>query len=340
MGLGTKPKAAAAASPVESGEGWVREENPPEQEAAPPAAAAAAAAAAAETELAPIAAAAEDDGETNADVPAPPAEVEATNSQASNDTQKSQISLMPNEDIAATFRKYDVDNSGDLNTFELANAICELMGRSPTTVQVVNMIASCVRESEEAGEEAKQNNSLSLAQFTRLCKTFDWDGDEFINGLADTIYEHTFEEPFSKTSRLGFRVRNVDKRGLIVVSKIVDGNDALADKVGVNDTIIAVNGAPLGFVTDHSVLAKTIGKLSLPIRITFERYLGVSEQDSDLLTINSVTREDVEAAEAFEADAVQKHADQVAAAEAPTGAPPQAATRGRRRSGRLGWRRP
>ena len=90
------------------------------------------------------------------------------------------------------------------------------------------------------------------------------------------------------------------------VEIFVDGNDALADKVGVNDTIIAVNGAPLGFVTDHSVLAKTIGKLSLPIRITFERYLGVSEQDSDLLTINSVTREDVEAAEAFEATAEQR----------------------------------
>ena len=42
----------------------------------------------------------------------------------------------------------------------------------------------------------------------------------------------------------------MSRHGLIVVSKVEDPD--LEGKIKQNDTIVAVNGAPLGYVTDHS----------------------------------------------------------------------------------------
>jgi hypothetical protein len=57
---------------------------------------------------------------------------------------------------------------------------------------------------------------------------------------------------------------------LEVLVKDVPDED-LAQFVGVADSVVAINGAPLGRVTDHKTLAARIGSLSRPIRITFRR---------------------------------------------------------------------
>ena len=204
---------------------------------------------------------------------------------------------MGDGEIAEAFRKFDVDQSGDLSTFELSNAIAGLVKRSPAKVQVASMIAATLQKSAAAAADA-----LTLDQFTTLCKTYDWKSDEFTKSLADSIYEQTFE-----TRPFGFHVRKVERKGLIKVRKIDETAPHLAGKVGVNDVIVAINGDPLGFVTDQSVLAQKIGRLALPIRITFERYRELGEADSDMLTVNSVTREDVQEAEGIEEDAAKEH---------------------------------
>ena len=37
------------------------------------------------------------------------------------------------------------------------------------------------------------------------------------------------------------------------------------------DTVVAINGAPLGWVTDHQVLADKVGPLERPVKVTFRR---------------------------------------------------------------------
>ena len=199
----------------------------------------------------------------------------------------SSISRMDASEIEDIFRKYDVDKKGELDTFKLSNAIADLMNRVPTTVQVVNMIAGIVKDAAESAEGIPlENNALDFEQFTRLCKHFDWESNDFLNCLQDSMYEIEFSKP-----QLGFRVKNVQARGLIVVSKVEDPE--LEGKIKQNDTIVAVNGAPLGYVTDHKVLAEKIKSLGRPLKMTFERWSALQKVDEVLLTVNNLTVEEV-----------------------------------------------
>jgi Ca2+-binding EF-hand superfamily protein len=158
--------------------------------------------------------------------------------------------------IQACFTKYDADSSGDLDTFELSNAVTELLdGVVPTTSQVMAMVAL----------SGAQDNKLTREQFSSLIQRFDWGSAAATAALGSSFYEHVFPD-----TSLGFRVRSVAGRGLIVVSKVVD--PSLAGFISENDTVLAVNGAPLGFVTDHKVLQEKIKPLRRPVRVTFEKY--------------------------------------------------------------------
>ena len=42
-------------------------------------------------------------------------------------------------------------------------------------------------------------------------------------------------------------------------------------KIWLGDTVLAINGAPLGWVTDHKVLAEKVKPLSRPVKVTFRR---------------------------------------------------------------------
>jgi hypothetical protein len=155
----------------------------------------------------------------------------------SDDGSYASLSQLSDARIAQVFAMFDTDRSKDLDTFELSNAITDLLRRPPTTKQVRAMLLSVEHTSE---------NTLTLAQFTKLVREFDWEGDDLLSELGDQLYELSFEREL-----LGFRVRSVQDEGIIVVSDIVD--PTLEGSLGVDDTVVAVNGAPLGFVTDHRV---------------------------------------------------------------------------------------
>ena len=53
-------------------------------------------------------------------------------------------------------------------------------------------------------------NRLSLQQFTRLMRTFDWESAD--GSLGESVYEVDFAK-----EKLGFRVGNIKERGVIVV---------------------------------------------------------------------------------------------------------------------------
>ena len=165
------------------------------------------------------------------------------------------ITSLTAEDFQVVFRKFDADGSGDLDTFELAGAVNEILGRQPSTSQVTAMVKA-------AG--ADKTNSLSLETFETLCRTFDFSATEN-EALDETLYEHVFTD-----DKVGFRIQNVAELGIIIVRSLT--NLALDGVVGISDTIMAINGAPLGFVTDHRILGKKLGGLKRPVRITFQRY--------------------------------------------------------------------
>jgi hypothetical protein len=143
---------------------------------------------------------------------------------------------LSDERISEVFLKFDHDNSGDLSKFELSNAVTELLGKPPTTTQVAAML-----------EVAHSNGlGLSLSSFAFLVRNFDWEANELQEGLGADVYEVSFPNP-----SLGFVFRFVPERGIVVVSNI--SASSLEGGIGVNDTLLAVNGAPLGFISDPKV---------------------------------------------------------------------------------------
>ena len=146
---------------------------------------------------------------------------------------------------------------------------------------------------EYSGATANENK-LSPEQFSHLVRTFDWSSESLVSSLGESVYEVVFED-----DSLGFRVRSVPDRGIIVVSKV--GAEKLVGVVHENDTVLAVNGAPLGFVTEHKVLQRKIKPLRRPVRITFERYQG-----GEGAFAHQTTAEEVARAEAAGNDAPAK----------------------------------
>ena len=169
---------------------------------------------------------------------------------------------MSDELLHELFMRYDVNESGNMDTFELASAVGEALGHVPTTAQVTAMV-------EAAGAE---HGTLTLNQFSFLVRSFNLEDDVVVEETIEQHMAPTYEVEF-RDSKLGFHVKNYPARGVVVVSRV--DNPELEGVIGVHDTVHAVNGAPLGFVTDSRYLQERISPLPRPVKITFERYLDV-----------------------------------------------------------------
>ena len=188
---------------------------------------------------------------------------------------------MSPERIMTVFAQYDVDGSGDLDTFELAAAVTEIYGQRPKTPQIHAMVRM-------AG--AEKTNSLRPEQFASLVKSFNF---EAISGLLPAnAYEVEFEH-----ESLGFRVKNNQEKGVIIVSQIT--MPEYEGRMAVGDVVCAVNGAPMGFVTSSRNLAQKVGPLKRPVTITFERQgeggtvapedsIEVDASDAHMLTVEKI----------------------------------------------------
>ena len=143
---------------------------------------------------------------------------------------------LSNEAVEEVFAKHDEDKSGDLDIFELANAMAQLIGRPLATKQIMAM-------ADSFGSDA---SSLTLPQFVDLVKMFDWAAEtpRLLRERQERLYELVFER-----EQLGFGVKNNKEEGSLIVSRVVD--ESLAGLVLPNDRVLAVNGAPLGHVMDH-----------------------------------------------------------------------------------------
>jgi len=179
---------------------------------------------------------------------------------------------MSDELLHELFMRYDVNESGNMDTFELASAVGEVLGHVPTTAQVTAMV-------EAAGAE---HGTLTLNQFSFLVRSFNLEDDVVVEETIEQHMAPTYEVEF-RDSKLGFHVKNYPARGVVVVSRV--DNPELEGVIGVHDTVHAVNGAPLGFVTDSRYLQERISPLPRPVKITFERYLDVESiiQKFDLI---------------------------------------------------------
>mmetsp|Transcript_28461 Transcript_28461/g.63541 ORF Transcript_28461/g.63541 Transcript_28461/m.63541 type:complete len:516 (-) Transcript_28461:74-1621(-) len=169
--------------------------------------------------------------------------------------------------VAEVFARFDADHSGDLDTFELSSAIEGLFGSPPGTKQIMAIVAAA----------GTTTNTLDMAQFKDLARKFgkghfDRVSDEI--GADQYFYEHSFGKP-----SLGFGVRNIPELGTIVVSKISDPD--LVGAIEIGDTVIAVNGAPLGWIKETRVLGDKVKPLRRPVRITFATTDARSVSEAD-----------------------------------------------------------
>ena len=170
----------------------------------------------------------------------------------------------------AVFARFDRRACGYMESFELAAAVQVLTGAVPSAAAVEAMVAFV----------SVERYRLSFAQFLRIATSFDFAAHA--GGAAATARParggragkaaamgQRYELECCGRS-LGFRVRCVEKRGALVVSRVLDPN--LSTAVSVNDRLLAVNGAPLGFVTNARALNRRVARLPRPLVATFERY--------------------------------------------------------------------
>ena len=138
-------------------------------------------------------------------------------------------------------------------------------------------------------------NTLDIDEFENVIREFDWTNEEWLSAMSQDLYELSFGKP-----KLGFSVANKEGTGTIVVNRLHDpdlllpvesetgaeeeqarlvslmmGGGAFArppqQRLYLGDTVVAINGAPLGWVTDHQVLADKVGPLERPVKVTFRR---------------------------------------------------------------------
>jgi len=150
--------------------------------------------------------------------------------------------------IEEVFAQFDVDKSGNLDIFDLAHAVEALIGQLPSTNQVAALV--------KASGASANKNTLTLAQFTYLMRTYDWTGNlTFLaadsvqlsnTGMSPRQYEYTF-----RSNDLGCQVMNGPKPGQVVVASVASPESA--DVLSSGDVVVAVNGAPTGYISDPEV---------------------------------------------------------------------------------------
>jgi Ca2+-binding EF-hand superfamily protein len=165
--------------------------------------------------------------------------------------------------IEEVFYRFDTDSSGDLDTFELSNAVAELWGYPPNTAQVTAMV-------HDTG--AVETNTLTLQQFTDVLAK-DWSSLSDDDNAAPKVTGRdakpgdVFECAFPHAV-LGFGVYYDEPKSRILVSLVSDAHTGVLE---VGDIVLAVNGAPLGKVNRPSALQEAIKPLTRPLNITFMR---------------------------------------------------------------------
>ena len=157
------------------------------------------------------------------------------------------------EEIKTVFKAFDHDKSGDLDTFELSEAITALWGRTPTTGEISSIIY---------GAGAQETNKLSLDKFSAAINQ-KWETGVILNTLVDQ-YEVSFEQ-----ISLGFTVLLDETQQQILVKQIYD--QAIEKLITPGDAVVCVNGAPLGAVKQTKTLAQKVRPLKRPVKIMFER---------------------------------------------------------------------
>jgi Ca2+-binding EF-hand superfamily protein len=140
--------------------------------------------------------------------------------------------------VGQVFSEFDRDGSGDLDTFELADALGAILGRPATTREVWGVISHGELEGDAA---------LSLEQFDAVLRSFDWADPALAEPLPDAVFECTFAD-----EKLGLAVV-VDEGGAVLVSRL-GSSGQLSGVVEVDDQVIAVNGAPIGFMENAKVI--------------------------------------------------------------------------------------
>ena len=182
---------------------------------------------------------------TTLEVPQPA--IETTNTAAVRST--STVTSLNLSEIEAIFKRFDWDESGKLDSFELSRAVEVAWGRAPTMTQVLAMI-----------DGVSGDFSLSLQQFVNVLKT-DWStlSEPEENDIA-------FDVMFSKDT-LGFEVAFDETSGEIYVDSITDSD--LIGRLDVGDTVLAVDNVPLGAVSDQNVLAERVKSVKRPFQISF-----------------------------------------------------------------------
>lgn len=115
---------------------------------------------------------------------------------------------------------------------------------------------------------------MDLVNFIAMMRDFDWsvtaEASEHAKADAKLLQDQGLYEVDFHESMLGFKVRNDPGRpGEIAVSAIMDSDNE--GRIHLGDSVLAVNGAPLGYANDHRILAFKIKDLSRPLRLTFRR---------------------------------------------------------------------
>ena len=165
------------------------------------------------------------------------------------DAQK--VEDVSDDRLIELFSAFDHDKSGVLSRFELSNALGGLLERIPTTREVFAL--------ETLAEDW---GPLTVEVFAHAVRSFDWEDLDLKEKLPDNMTEVSVD-----LTNLGFTlVLNEDSVKVQTVEEA-----SLRGIVESGDTLVTVNGAPIGVISDLQALFAELSPLRSPLRMTFER---------------------------------------------------------------------
>lgn len=192
--------------------------------------------------------------------------------------------------LTSVHQRFTAHSGGLLDPFELLHAL-QAVHRTASSSQQIAVLMKDLHNDDEDADGVGSNASstslpmgktssvhsdardaptkggysaalpLSLVEFVHLAlissssekSVIEKTNSEAHVGIGEGVYELDFDN-----ESLGFRVRSVSAEGALVVSRILD--PSLANEVGVRDVLVAVNGVPLGFVTNPKAVQERVAR--------------------------------------------------------------------------------